>query len=45
MALLQDRTSRTYWLVELAKALQAKADEAVSDRNGALPPTYLLDKA
>ena len=45
MAMLQDNTSTTYWLVELAKDLQAKADAAASDRDGALLPTYLLDKA
>jgi hypothetical protein len=32
MALLRDDTSTTYWLVELAKDLQAKADEAENNR-------------
>jgi hypothetical protein len=45
MALLQDDTSTTYWLVEFAKDLQAKADEAESDRQDTLAPPCLMDKA
>jgi len=45
MALLQDDTSTTYWLVEFAKDLQAKADEAEGDRQDALLPPYLMDQA
>jgi hypothetical protein len=45
MALLRGNTSTTYWLVELAKGLQAKADEAESDRQNTLVPPYLMDKA
>jgi hypothetical protein len=48
MALVQDDTSTTYWLVEFAKDLQAKADEAdeaESDLQNALAPPCLMDKA
>jgi len=51
MALLQDDMSTTYWLVEFAKDLQAKADEAdeadeaESDGQAALVPPCLMHKA
>jgi hypothetical protein len=45
MALLQDDMSTTYWLVEFAKDLQAKADEAESDGQEALVPPCLMNKA
>jgi hypothetical protein len=45
MALLQDDTSTTYWLVEFAKDLQAKADEAESNGQGDMIPIALMDQA
>jgi hypothetical protein len=45
LAMLRDGTSMTYWLVALAKDLQAKADEAETARQSALLPPCLMDKA
>jgi hypothetical protein len=45
LALLQHGTSATYWLVALAKDLQAKAGEAEGDRQHALAPAFVMDKA
>ncbi len=42
LALLHNDEHTTYWLVELAKDLQAKAEEAAADPEGSMP-AYMID--